>query len=99
MELDVWIPLEGIGVEYQGEQHYHGDCNIFGRYSKNLLSDGPPVISADSEDGWVKDTAKRRACETNGIWLVTVPYWWDQQEDSLVGLLRDSGLNVKEPAV
>lgn len=80
MELDLWIPIHRIGIEYQGifrmrflswitdysyelgEQHYY-----------NMSVFGPSNASAAYSE---RDTVKNNLCETQGITLIAIPYWY-----------------------
>ena len=35
-----------------------------------------------------KDTEKREICSSNGITLIEVPYWWDQETSSLIATIN-----------
>eukprot|EP01114_Cavostelium_apophysatum_P003467 TRINITY_DN1335_c0_g4_i6.p1 TRINITY_DN1335_c0_g4~~TRINITY_DN1335_c0_g4_i6.p1 ORF type:complete len:879 (-),score=171.48 TRINITY_DN1335_c0_g4_i6:765-3401(-) len=35
-----------------------------------------------------RDHEKRRACESVGITLISIPYWWDESPESLVATIR-----------
>lgn len=78
MELDLWIPQYGIGIEFQGEQHYtHVD--VFG-----------PSTGAY----WERDILKNNLCATQGITLVVIPYWWDGEIASLSATLYQTRPDV-----
>eukprot|EP01124_Arcella_intermedia_P030929 TRINITY_DN6874_c0_g1_i9.p1 TRINITY_DN6874_c0_g1~~TRINITY_DN6874_c0_g1_i9.p1 ORF type:complete len:232 (-),score=75.82 TRINITY_DN6874_c0_g1_i9:30-725(-) len=68
MELDIWIPKYQLAIEYQGEQHYYNFYSAFG-----------PTLSLYNE----RDLKKKTSCTAKGITLITIPYWWDQQKESL----------------
>eukprot|EP01124_Arcella_intermedia_P027633 TRINITY_DN5449_c0_g2_i2.p1 TRINITY_DN5449_c0_g2~~TRINITY_DN5449_c0_g2_i2.p1 ORF type:complete len:371 (-),score=109.93 TRINITY_DN5449_c0_g2_i2:114-1226(-) len=77
MELDIWVPGLGMGVEYQGEHHYHdfgyvyGPAGTLGLYAR-------------------RDLKKKERCLEKGITLVTVPYWWDRKKESLAATLSQT---------
>ena len=70
VQFDVFIPQINLAVEYNGEQHY--DENLGG------FSPGEIYLIRDNEKGMLT--------EEFGIQLVTVPYWWDLQLNSLHSL-------------
>ena len=82
MELDIWIPERSLGIEYQGEQHYHSFPHWGG---EDALRE---VIRRDKE--------KVAACEENGIELVPVPYTWDRTIDQIVKLLVSHGIEPEK---
>eukprot|EP01125_Pyxidicula_operculata_P020286 TRINITY_DN7472_c0_g1_i1.p1 TRINITY_DN7472_c0_g1~~TRINITY_DN7472_c0_g1_i1.p1 ORF type:complete len:592 (-),score=76.57 TRINITY_DN7472_c0_g1_i1:48-1700(-) len=67
VELDVWIPSLKLAFEYQGEQHFHMVR------SKSLTL----------ESYQARDKLKRELCDSEGITLVDVPYWWNGELDTL----------------
>lgn len=77
MEIDLWMPQHNLGLEYQGEQHYHE----LEHFKTN-----------DKIQSYRKDKQKLDACQRENIALVTVPYWWDQERESL-RLIMDEVLN------
>jgi len=42
------------------------------------------------EEQQLKDSSKRIACDTAGITLIEVPYWWDLSKDSLLATIHKS---------
>ncbi len=68
MELDIFLPLEKLAFEYQGEHHYG---NVYGAGMGNY------------GEMKQRDEEKIEACSEAGITLVEVPYWWDKQPSSL----------------
>lgn len=74
IELDIWIPQHKIAIEYQGEQHYH---NTFTR-----------AFSGDLYSYRSRDYKKKQKCESVGIQLFYVPYWWDSDVTSLSSILE-----------
>lgn len=79
IELDVWLPEKRIAFEYQGEQHFHDLVYLFGR-------------GGDCEAYSKRDEIKRTKCSELGISIVSVPYWWDNEKDSLTDLIRETGI-------
>eukprot|EP01126_Amoeba_proteus_P039136 TRINITY_DN4111_c0_g2_i1.p1 TRINITY_DN4111_c0_g2~~TRINITY_DN4111_c0_g2_i1.p1 ORF type:complete len:658 (-),score=111.69 TRINITY_DN4111_c0_g2_i1:406-2217(-) len=77
MELDIWVPKFNLALEYQGEQHYY---DLHEAYGPN------GTVAMYTE----RDLKKKKLCEKNGITLVTIPYWWDGNEDSLASTLHMS---------
>jgi hypothetical protein len=78
-ELDIWIPQYSLGVEYQGEQHYHLLKNAFGRNSHAQIC---------------RDALKRELCRNAHIQLLPVPYWWDGKKESLQGIFAEMGVKI-----
>ena len=66
LRFDFFLPEQNILIEYQGEQHYR----------QNFKYDS-------TEEGFQKrqchDEIKRQYCKENGIKLIEIPYW--KQED------------------
>lgn len=73
MELDIWIPSTKVAVEYQGEQHFFP---VPGWGGKKAFAE---IKRRDAE--------KKKRCKQLGIRLVEVPYTWDGDSKSLMGLL------------
>lgn len=59
-----------------GEQHYHDLRHAFGAHSSLCQ-----YLSRDQE--------KKHQCSNAGIKLVTVPYWWDGNRESLREILEE----------
>jgi hypothetical protein len=75
MQFDIWIPSMNLAVEYQGSQHYK-EMNM-------------EVDDGDIANRFNRDMEKRLACETIGIKLVSVPFWWDWHEKTLANMLLE----------
>lgn len=74
VELDLWLPKYQIGIEYQGEQHYHSLDTAFG-------PNGMTNVYGE------RDQLKRALCIPQGITLISIPYWWDGSKESLSATL------------
>jgi len=74
MQLDLWISSLNLGIEYQGEQHYH-DIPGFGP-SGTLAIYG------------IRDSLKKQLAIDNNIKYLTIPYWWDGTAASLEATLN-----------
>lgn len=74
VELDIWIPLYRIGLEYQGEQHYN---NLDGAF-------GPGGASSLYSE---RDKMKQSLCAVYGITLIQIPYWWDGGKETLSAII------------
>jgi hypothetical protein len=72
MSFDAYLPNLKLAFEYQGEQHY-GRHGIQRFNAKGLA---------------IRDEQRRQACARNGITLIEIPYWWDQQLSSLVATIH-----------
>ena len=70
LELDIFLPQLKVGIEYNGEHHYH-EIPFFGPLE---------VIQR-------RDREKQELCQEIGVSLVTIPYWWDKQKESLMATL------------
>lgn len=85
LEIDCFNGDLGLGVEYNGEQHYM----IVDKFG------GTPESLAYSQ---YKDQLKGELCRANGIHLITVPYWerdierFLAQETTLWELARGSNM-------
>jgi hypothetical protein len=73
MQLDIFVPDDGIAFEYQGRQHYE----------PIPLFDGEDAL----QDVRRRDEEKRRACMEAGITLIEVPYTWDRTREYIDNLL------------
>ena len=67
VQFDVFVVKRNLAFEYHGRQHYE---------------DAPDVF-APLEMYKYRDSEKQKLCKEFGIHLVIVPYWWDNQIDSL----------------
>jgi len=86
LEIDLYNEKLGLGLEYQGKQHYifvkHFHTNMEG--FKNSLK---------------RDDFKRRLCHQNGVYLIEVPYFvkenqlgdyiWNRLPNHLQKLIED----------
>eukprot|EP00026_Physarum_polycephalum_P001040 Phypoly_transcript_01041.p1 GENE.Phypoly_transcript_01041~~Phypoly_transcript_01041.p1 ORF type:complete len:1163 (+),score=140.56 Phypoly_transcript_01041:229-3717(+) len=71
-ELDVWIPDFNLSFEFQDAYHYTSTW-----YSHIPL-----------ETLRQKDIRKQKTVENGGVTLITVPCWWDGNEESLIASIR-----------
>jgi hypothetical protein len=76
IQLDVFIPLHNLAIEYQGIQHYK-PISFFGGEKRLKIRQ-----NLDSE--------KREVCLKNGIILIEVPYTWDGNKSEIENLISDS---------
>jgi hypothetical protein len=60
LELDIWLPVRKLAIEYQGQQHFHS-IEAWG---------GEAALSALQE----RDTRKARLCSALGVRLVSIDY-------------------------
>eukprot|EP00026_Physarum_polycephalum_P001418 Phypoly_transcript_01419.p1 GENE.Phypoly_transcript_01419~~Phypoly_transcript_01419.p1 ORF type:complete len:980 (+),score=139.70 Phypoly_transcript_01419:131-3070(+) len=72
LELDFWIPDLRLAFEFQDPHHY----------STQWFTDVP------LRKIQYHDIEKRKAVEERGDTLVTVPYWWDGEEQSLLATIH-----------
>jgi len=81
LELDFYIPSHKLAVEYHGRQHYE--------YVKTFHRKG---VSDLHYQKW-KDNFKVDACDKDGIYLITVPYYihTDNIEQFIMEYIRQSG--------
>ncbi len=67
MQLDLFLPSLLLAFEYNGRQHYQDVPHRF-----------PPQKHYAN-----RDEEKRKACICKGITLIEIPYWWDEEIESL----------------
>lgn len=60
LELDIWLPMLAIGIEYQGQQHY-----------KAIMAWGGESALRDLQ---ARDVRKRRLCAKHGVTLIEIAY-------------------------
>lgn len=73
MELDCYNEEYSIAVEYNGIQHYKFP-SVFYKTEKEFY------------DQLYRDRLKRKLCDENGVYLISVPYWvdlFDSQDEHL----------------
>lgn len=75
LELDIYVPGLNVGIEYQGQQHFH-PVKVWG---------GEAALKAVQ----IRDKKKRRLCKTHDTTLLEVTYWEPLTEAHLRSLLRD----------
>ena len=73
IEIDIFIPACNLGFEYNGVHHY----------------DDIPSIFPATELSKSRDDEKSFLCDKENLQLITIPYWWDQNIDSLRDHLND----------
>ena len=78
IQFDVFIVNKNIAFEYHGVQHYEDIPSAF----------------APLEMYQTRDREKLKLCETFGIQLIIIPYWWD---NNLVSLQKT--IEQKLPAI
>jgi hypothetical protein len=74
MQIDVWMPLHNVAVEYQGEQHYKDN---------NLMAEDATVDLLYS-----RDRTKERACKDCDILFLKIPYWRNLDSKFLENALK-----------
>ena len=67
VQFDVFLIQRNIAIEYHGKQHYEEIPSTF----------------APLEMHKIRDTEKEKLCKQFGIKLIIIPYWWDNNLDSL----------------
>ena len=67
VQFDIYLIQKKIAIEYHGKQHYE---------------DIPSGFSS-VETYQFRDLEKEKLCKQHGINLIVVPYWWDNNLDSL----------------
>ena len=68
VQFDIFLVNRNIAIEYHGKQHYE---------------DIPSTGFASVEMYQFRDNEKEKLCNKNGIQLITIPYWWDGNLESL----------------
>lgn len=72
--LDFYSSSKKITFEYQGEHHFlQFKCGFPGQSLEHKQS---------------RDSEKQRLCEQHGITLITIPYWWDRTEASVIDAIE-----------
>ena len=67
VQFDVYFPKMNLAFEYQGVQHY--------QKQRSFLIDTHSLNE--------RDEAKKLLCKELNITLISIPYWWDYQVNSL----------------
>ena len=67
VQFDIFMIERNIAIEYHGKQHYE---------------DIPSAFSS-SETYKYRDLEKQKLCSEYGIQLIVIPYWWDNNIESL----------------
>ena len=80
MELDIYVPRFRVGVEYQGQQHYHS-VEAWG---------GEEALRKTQE----RDALKVELCKQAGVKLVTVDYTEPLTDEHIRQVLIASGIPV-----
>ena len=80
LELDIYAPCLGVGIEYQGEQH-SGPVGHWGG-------------KATFERQKARDERKRRLCEKHGCKLIEVWHGTDVSVKNVRKILTESGIEV-----
>ena len=73
VQFDIFILNRKIAIEYQGKQHY-----------EDIPSGFAPVEMYQN-----LDNEKAKLCKKYNIQLITIPYWWDNQLNSLQLLMNE----------
>ena len=69
VQFDIFLVNLNIAIEYHGRQHYE---------------DIPNAGFASLELYKIRDEEKAKLCKQFGIKLIIIPYWWDNNLDSLL---------------
>lgn len=79
MELDIWIPSFNLAFEFQGL--YLQSLMLLGiHHYRESFNKALSVQRA-------RDSSKKDACNSRGITLIEIPYWWDGKEGKVVLLV------------
>lgn len=82
IELDVFYPSIQLAFEFQGEPHYR-----------------PSSQKADDlKKQQARDLEKQHLCQSRGITLLTIPYWWDGSINSLSNTIHKSRPDLVLPS-
>jgi len=73
MELDMFVPDLSLAFEYQGQQHY-ADNEYFTGFTDAVQK---------------RDKTKKELCDSVGITLVNIPYWWNGKINSLKATIHN----------
>ncbi len=73
--LDIYVPELGLGIEYQGEQHFK-PVDFWGGLEALEASQG-------------RDEKKRRVCEDHGVQVIYFSYQDEVSDELLRGRLKD----------
>jgi len=79
LELDIFVPELQLGIEYQGQQHFHPIAAWGGVAALRTLQR--------------RDQEKRMKCEAAGVTLVEVDYTEPLTEDYIRKRLLEAGIN------
>jgi len=73
--LDIFIPNLNLAFEFHGEQHF-----------QEITSGGFSPLEFQK----FRDLEKIQLCEKHAIKLIIIPYWWDNNIETLVAtILRE----------
>ena len=74
VQFDIFLIHKNIAIEYHGKQHY-----------EDIPSNFAPLELYKN-----RDEEKHNLCKKYGIQLIVIPYWWDNNLDSLKQTLDSS---------
>ena len=72
VQFDIFLIHKGIAFEYHGKQHY----------------EDMPFAFSPIELYQSRDNEKIKLCKQYGIHLIIIPYWWDNQLESLLATIE-----------
>ena len=67
VQFDIFMMNKNIAIEYHGIQHYEDN----------------PTAFSNLETYQYRDLEKEMLCKEHNIQLIVIPYWWDNELDSL----------------
>jgi hypothetical protein len=76
IQLDVFVPLWALALEYQGIQHYQ-PVKFFGGEKQFITR-----LNLDKE--------KREICFQNGITLIEIPYTWNGNKSEIKKIISET---------
>jgi len=81
VEIDIFIPELKLGFEYQGEHHFEENSRAgFGSIEEQKF----------------RDEKKIKICSEFGISIIIIPYWWNNNIESLKATILQKFPNLSE---
>ncbi len=93
LSCEIFIPELSLAFEYNGEYHYKQIPVYQSRSSLIYFARHDEYVTVQR-----RDKIKQMVCESNGITLIVIPFWWNKTIESVLHSIRAVRPDILLPA-